>query len=109
MTRGYRFADALATKIAGRFSASRLRTKSDRLLGATFLAYSRPFEGFVSVLIPAVLLLVKIVTNPAFRSSFMVRAFPPLLLMAAAGLGFLAIYNFKTTGSGLASISHFAI
>ena len=32
MTRGYRFANALATKIAGRFSASRLRTKSDRLL-----------------------------------------------------------------------------
>ena len=34
MTRGYRFANALATKIAGRFSASRLRTKSDRLLAA---------------------------------------------------------------------------
>ena len=44
MTRGYRFANALATKIAGRFSASRLRTKSDRLLVAARRFYNDMLE-----------------------------------------------------------------
>ena len=50
MTRGYRFANALATKIAGRFSASRLRTKSDRLLAVNpriGLTFSRALRAFL--------------------------------------------------------------
>jgi hypothetical protein len=68
-------------------------------LGVVVLALTRPFEGLLACVVPLVL-LITLWANGRQRAQLR-RALIPCAATVAAGLLFLAYYNFRVTGSPL--------
>lgn len=68
-------------------------------VGLVLLALTRPFEGLLASIVPMIVVAVKLIRTPD-RAAFL-RALVPGAAVLAAGLAFLAYYNFRVTGSPL--------
>lgn len=70
-------------------------------VGALVLANSRPFEGFLLCLTAAVLILVTMRKNGAWRAEFFRHAVVPLGVLAGIGAAAMAYYNWRVYGNAL--------
>lgn len=75
------------------------RPRDAALLGAgiVLLALTRPFEGLLACVVPLAVVAYRLASDPG--RSALGRALAPGALIVAAGLAFLAYYNFRVTGS----------
>ena len=67
--------------------------------GVVLLALTRPFEGLLACIVPALVLALKF-ARAGHRTAFLRRLAPGAVIIVA-GLAFLAFYNFRVTGSPL--------
>lgn len=86
------------------FGACRRLWRTPRARDATFLgvglvllAFTRPFEGLLACLVPVVVVALRLIRTDR-RAKFL-RTLSPGVAVLAAGLVFLAYYNFRVTGS----------
>ncbi len=70
-------------------------------LGLLLLANSRPYEGFAFSIPLLAYFLYKIVSRKPDYGRIAVPILLPVLLIGATGIGFMAYYNYRTTGDPL--------
>jgi hypothetical protein len=79
--------------------AARVRDAALFGFGVVLLALTRPFEGLLACIVPCAVVAAKLVRSPDRPK--LLRALAPGAAVIAAGLLFLAYYNFRVTGSPL--------
>ncbi len=70
-------------------------------LGLLLLANSRPYEGFAFSIPLLVYFFYNLFSSRILGGRIAVPVLVPVLLMGAIGIGFMAYYNFRTTGDPL--------
>ncbi len=70
-------------------------------VGLLLLANSRPFEGLAFSIPLVVYLVYKLLAGEAPYARIAVPVLIPILLVGAGGIGFMAYYNYRTTGDPL--------
>ncbi len=84
-------------------STARYRSSSATAfaLGLLLLANSRPYEGFAFSIPLFTYFFYRVIRRSAGHSRIAVPVLLPVLLMGAIGIGFMAYYNYRTTGDPL--------